>query len=218
MTLIKTTTLWYQEDTLLFCFVAHEELLMRATHLEHFPAQCRVPSGPGWLLWKLVMGRGGRAAVFTRTGLFMLCNKTFASLTPWKAHRGGGKKGFMLPERWQAKEVPCLRAQIKGWALNTPSIQIYGMFGKTDAEFAWMLLGRTRKAVGCPVPLVIYLEQGLLKKKVRFCVQSTSPECFLCLYDWHQHLININNIILATFQGKMLWSHLKEGKLRHRKI
>lgn len=54
---------------------------MWATHLEHFPTQ-HIPTGPGWLLWELVTGWGGRAVVFTGTDLFILCNKTFASLTP----------------------------------------------------------------------------------------------------------------------------------------
>lgn len=34
---------------------------------------------------------------------------------------------------------------------------------------------------------------------------------------WYQHLININKIILITFQGKVLLSHLKDGKPRHQK-
>lgn len=34
---------------------------------------------------------------------------------------------------------------------------------------------------------------------------------------WYQHLININKIILILFQGKTQLSHLKGGKLKHKK-
>lgn len=98
-----------------------------------------------------------------------------------KSTSGGKEKGSRCLKGDWLKNCPASvpRGPNQGMSLNY--IQIYCMFGKTGADFARMLLDtqcQTGQAVGCPVPLLTHLGQGLLKKKVRFSAHFTPSECF----------------------------------------